>query len=282
MKTVKEVSDLSGVSVRTLHYYDKINLLKPTAYSDTGYRYYDDQALQKLQQILFFKEFDLPLKEIKNLMENPSFDKEKTLRKQKQLLLMKKNRLSGLICLIDEILKGENTMSFKEFSQSEIEKLFDELMSDIREEQLQELIKPFGSKEHYKEAYLNHAGDEKTQQVFKKMIEWYGNGKHETSEILYSYQQRMNEIFKRLTAYMHLDPSVLEVRKIVGEYEFICTQLYQVKDIKGSMLKQAELYLHDKNMITSINQTYGAGSSEYIGKAIQIYYHIEQEKTSLK
>lgn len=278
MKTVKEVSDLSGVSVRTLHYYDKINLLKPTAYSDTGYRYYDDQALQKLQQILFFKEFDLPLKEIKNLMENPSFDKEKTLRKQKQLLLMKKNRLSGLICLIDEILKGENTMSFKEFSQSEIEKLFDELMSDIREEQLQELIKPFGSKEQYKEAYLNHAGDEKTQQIFKKMIEWYGDGKHETSEILYSYQQRMNEIFKRLTAYMHLDPSVLEVRKIVGEYEFICTQLYQVKDIKGSMLKQAELYLHDKNMITSINQTYGAGSSEYIGKAIQIYYHIEQEK----
>lgn len=278
MKTVKEVSDLSGVSVRTLHYYDKINLLKPTAYSDTGYRYYDDQALQKLQQILFFKEFDLPLKEIKNLMENPSFDKEKTLRRQKQLLLMKKNRLSGLICLIDEILKGENTMSFKEFSQSEIEKLFDELMSDIREEQLQELIKPFGSKEQYKEVYLNHAGDEKTQQIFKKMIEWYGNGKHETSEILYSYQQRMNEIFKRLTAYMHLDPSVLEVRKIVGEYEFICAQLYQVKDIKGSMLKQAELYLHDKNMITSINQTYGAGSSEYIGKAIQIYYHIEQEK----
>lgn len=86
MKTVKEVSDLSGVSVRKLHYYDKIDLLKPTAYSDTGYRYYDDQALQKLQQILFFKEFDMPLKEIKNLMDNPSFDKEKTLRKQKQLL----------------------------------------------------------------------------------------------------------------------------------------------------------------------------------------------------
>ncbi len=89
MKTVKEVSALSGISVRTLHYYDKINLLKPTLYSETGYRYYDEAALEKLQQILFFKEFELPLKEIKAIMENTAFDKETTLKKQKRLLLMK-------------------------------------------------------------------------------------------------------------------------------------------------------------------------------------------------
>lgn len=273
MKTVKEVSDLSGISVRTLHYYDKINLLKPTSYSDTGYRYYDDHALQKLQQILFFKEFDLPLKEIKRIMENPSFDKDETLRKQKQLLLMKKNRLNSLVRLIDEILKGENAMSFKEFSQSEIEKMFDELMDGIKEEQLQELIKPFGSIEQYKEAYMEHAGNEKTQQNFKKMIEWYGNGKDETSEILYSYQQRINEILKRLIEYKNLDPATFEVRRIVGEYEFICRQLYQVKDIKGLMLKQAEMFLHDQSTISSMDQSYESGSSNFIGAAIQAYYH---------
>ena len=65
MRTVKEISDLTGISVRTLHYYDEIGLLKPTDKSEAGYRLYDDKALETLQQILFFREFDIPLKEIK-------------------------------------------------------------------------------------------------------------------------------------------------------------------------------------------------------------------------
>ena len=71
MRTVKEISELTGISVRTLHYYDEIGLLKPTQKSDAGYRLYDDRALEILQQILFFREFDIPLKEIKAVMENP-------------------------------------------------------------------------------------------------------------------------------------------------------------------------------------------------------------------
>lgn len=68
MKTVKEVSVLTGISVRTLHWYDEIGLLKPSAVSDAGYRLYDDKALERLQQILFFREFDLPLREIKSVL----------------------------------------------------------------------------------------------------------------------------------------------------------------------------------------------------------------------
>ena len=71
MRTVKEISGLTGISVRTLHYYDEIGLLKPTQKSDAGYRLYDDRALEILQQILFFREFDIPLKEIKAVLENP-------------------------------------------------------------------------------------------------------------------------------------------------------------------------------------------------------------------
>lgn len=75
MRTVKEISNITGISVRTLHYYDEIGLLKPTDKSDAGYRLYGEKVLEQLQQILFFREFDIPLKEIKAVMENPALDR---------------------------------------------------------------------------------------------------------------------------------------------------------------------------------------------------------------
>ena len=90
MRTVKEVSELTGISVRTLHYYDEIGLFEPTIVSEAGYRLYDDKALERLQQILFFREFDMPLKEIKSIMENPNLDKNQLLCSQKQVLILKK------------------------------------------------------------------------------------------------------------------------------------------------------------------------------------------------
>ncbi len=97
MRTVKRVSDFTGISARTLHYYDEIGLLKPSKFTDAGYRLYDDEALQTLQQILFFKELDLPLKEIKEIMDNPNFDKSHALESHKRLLILKRNRLKNLI-----------------------------------------------------------------------------------------------------------------------------------------------------------------------------------------
>ena len=73
MMTVKEIAEITGISARTLHYYDEIGLLKPTAKSEAGYRLYDDKALETLQQILFFREFDIPLKEIKSIITSPDF-----------------------------------------------------------------------------------------------------------------------------------------------------------------------------------------------------------------
>lgn len=83
MKTVKEVSNMTGVSVRTLHYYDEIGLLIPTVINEAGYRLYDDTALETLRRILFFKEFDLPLKEIKAIMDNPELEKNQILEGQR-------------------------------------------------------------------------------------------------------------------------------------------------------------------------------------------------------
>jgi len=126
MRTVKQVSDLTGVSVRMLHYYDEIGLLKPSAITEAGYRLYDDEALAVLQQILFFKELDIPLKEIKEIMGNPHFDKMQALEKQKKLLIIKRDRLNGLIELINKTLKGVNRVSFKEFDMTEFFNVLEE------------------------------------------------------------------------------------------------------------------------------------------------------------
>ena len=121
MKTVKEISEITGISIRTLHYYDEIGLLLPTKKSDAGYRLYDQKALETLQQILFFREFDIPLKEIKTFMQNNTLDKNQILKMQKNMLITKKIRLEKLIAHIDDILKGESTMDFTIFNKIEIE-----------------------------------------------------------------------------------------------------------------------------------------------------------------
>jgi len=86
MKTVKDVSEITGVSIRTLRYYDEIGLLKPTKLTDSGYRLYDNKALEKLQEIMFFRELDIPLIDIKKIIENPNYDKEQVLLAQKNFL----------------------------------------------------------------------------------------------------------------------------------------------------------------------------------------------------
>ena len=118
---VKEFAKFTGVSVRTLHYYDEIGLLKP-AYVDkfTLYRYYDETSLLRMQEILFYRELDFSLKAISEILSSPNYDKNKALKEQKKLLTLKKERLERLILAIDGAVKGENIMSA--FDNSEFEK----------------------------------------------------------------------------------------------------------------------------------------------------------------
>jgi DNA-binding transcriptional MerR regulator len=119
MRTVKQVSELTGISIRTIQYYDEIGLLKPSKVTEAGYRMYDDDSLELLQQILFFKELDFQLKDIKRITQNPTYDKKKALQNQKELIQVKRNRLDGLLELLDKLIEGEKCMSFKEFDMSE-------------------------------------------------------------------------------------------------------------------------------------------------------------------
>ncbi len=90
MRTVKEISAITGISVRTLHYYDEIGLLRPTEKNEAGYRLYDDKAQETLQQILFFREFEIPLKDIKTIMDDPALDRDRVLQMQKRMLEAKR------------------------------------------------------------------------------------------------------------------------------------------------------------------------------------------------
>ena len=119
MQTISQVAKLAGISTRTLQYYDEIGLLKPSNLTPSGYRLYNDEALQKLQQILFFKELDFKLKDIRDILEKPDFDRTAVFKKQKELLLLKRNRTDRLIKLLDRLEKGEQCMSFKEFDLSD-------------------------------------------------------------------------------------------------------------------------------------------------------------------
>ena len=118
---IKEFADFTGVSVRTLHYYDEIGLLTP-AFVDksTGYRFYDKKSFLRMQEILFYRELDFSLKRIEEILSSPDYDKSKALNEQKQLLTLKKERLERLISAIDSAVKGENVMTA--FDNSEFEK----------------------------------------------------------------------------------------------------------------------------------------------------------------
>ena len=120
---ISDVAKLTGVTVRTLHYYDEIGLLKTSEVTEAGYRVYNDTDLEVLQQILFFRELDFPLEDIRNIMQNPAYEKERALRKQKELLLQKRSRLDSLISLVDKTLKGKQDMSFRQFDTTKIEEM---------------------------------------------------------------------------------------------------------------------------------------------------------------
>src|SRR5215510_9131728 len=102
--TVKQLSDLAGVSVRTLHYYDEIGLLRPTSVGENGYRYYDDDAMLRLQQILLYREMELELLQIKDILDSPDFDLVSALRSHRTVIQEKIKRLQNLVHTVDSTI----------------------------------------------------------------------------------------------------------------------------------------------------------------------------------
>lgn len=281
MRTVKEIAELTGVSARTLHYYDEIGLLTPTSKSEAGYRLYDDKAVETLQQILFFREFELPLKEIKSVMENPDLDRNQILQMQRKMLVAKKERMERLIACIDDILKGDNRMDFTVFNETEIRALYDNMAANMNEEQKQVFIERYGSMEAFEEHYLKSAASEQAQKNFAKVVEWYGSKEAVLgaatnlvdSNVMNSYQKRIEVVQQKIAGKMGTDVNSFEVRELIGEYDFVAKQLYQMDDVKKLMLDMAKLYKSNQKIQEGIDSVSGAGAALYIGEAIEAFYN---------
>lgn len=280
MRTVKEVSKITGISVRTLHYYDEIGLFKPTLVSEAGYRLYDDKALEILQQILFFREFDMPLKEIKAVLKNPDLDKNELLKSQQKLLILKKERLERIIGSIDDILKGENKMDFEVFNKTDIEQMYRDMLKNMTDEQKNIFIKEYGSMEAFEQHFLGSAASPQAQKNFEKVVEWYGDKESamtaaanpENPEILEAYQKRLDAATEKLVSRMGADVDSFEVKEVVGEIDFVSKQLYQMKDVPAFMLDMADMYLKNETLQKSTDQKYGEGASVFIGRALRTFY----------
>lgn len=282
MRTVKEISDLTGISVRTLHYYDEIGLLKPTEKSDAGYRLYDDKALETLQQILFFREFDISLKEIKAVLDNPALERNQILQVQRKMLVTKKERMERLIASIDDILKGENKMDFTIFTKTEVEEMFQTMLEHMPENMRNIAIKEFGSIEQWKKHYMEVVSSEEMQKGYANVVEWYG-GKDKflsvartpvSKEVAESYNKRIEAILQKLIAKQNCDIDSFEVKELVGEYGFVMKQLAQIKEEKGFMMAQAQYYRNEQ-IKPMIDEKYGEGASDFFAQAIENYYKVK-------
>lgn len=280
MMTVKELSKLTGISARTLHYYDEIGLFAPTTKSEAGYRLYDDKALETLQQILFFREFDIPLKEIKAVMENPALDRNQILKMQKKMLTAKKERLERLIAGIDDILKGDNQMDFAIFSQEEIGELFQTMINHMPEEMVKLSVQEFGSVEEWKKHYTEVVSSEKMQKNYAKVAEWYGGKERFLSaannpvskEVADSYNRRIEAILEKMNEKRDCPLDSFAVRQLVGEYGFVMKQFCQIENEQGMMLAIARSY-RDEPFQSNLDEKYGEGAAEFFARAIEGFYN---------
>ena len=281
MRTVKEVSKLTGISVRTLHYYDEIGLLKPSMISEAGYRLYDDKALEDLQQILFFREFDMPLKNIKAIMNDPAFDRNRVLQSQRNMLAMKKERLEKLINSIDNILGGNNDMDFEIFSQEDIDSIFHAQMEHMSEGQKKAVVEKFGSEEGFRQYFQEQMGSGQAQKGLKKVLEWHGGDREALlesttnpigAETVQAYQARLDAVLKKLAARKEMPVTSFEVKEVIGEYGFVTRQMFRIKDESRMVRDMAEEYRTNAKMKEIFEQQYGDGLAEYFAAAVQEFY----------
>lgn len=240
MKTVHEVSKLAGVSIRTLQYYDKIGLLRPTEYTEAGYRLYDDADLGRLQQILLFRELEFPLKDIKKIIESPDFDSGKALEQQIALLTLKKEHIENLLDLARGIksLGVDYVMNFEAFDMSKL----DEYAAQAKAS--------WGNTPQYRE--------------------FQEKSKNRNPEDEQKLSVQIMSIFKELGELKDQDPASAQVQAVVSKLQaFITEHFYTCTDEILSGL--GKMYAGGGDFTKNIDEAGGVGTAEFANKAIQIY-----------
>lgn len=241
--TVSETAKLTNISVRTLHYYDEIGLLKPTDTTEAGYRYYDEEALAVLQQILLYRELDFPLKEIRAMLSMPDYDRQKTLAAHKELLQLKIERLQGLARLVDGMMRGENTMSFQEFDTREIE--------EARKKYAKEARERWGNTEAYRESERRTSGYQEA--------EWK------------ALCGEMNDIFREFAECVRAGeaPDGSRAAKLVERWQNHITENYY--ECTTEILEGlGKMYVEDGRFKENIDRA-GEGTAAFMSRAIESF-----------
>lgn len=239
MRTVNEVSKLSGVSIRTLHYYDNIGLLHPTTVTEAGYRLYDDTALERLQHIMLFRELQFPLKDIQAILDSPDFERNKALEQQIQLLTLKKEHLENLITFARGIQEvGVRNMDFSAFDAKKI----DEYAAQAKA--------TWGKTEAYKEYEKKTEGlsDEQKSAIGANMME------------LFVEFGKLRDMAPESEA---VQQQVKKLQDYITEHYYTCTN--QILAGLGKM------YVGGGAMTENIDEAGGSGTAEIVAKAIEIY-----------
>ena len=239
MKTVKEVSRITGVSVRTLHHYDAIGLLKPTRVTESGYRLYDDSALGRLQTILLFRELQFPLKEIKAMLSSPDFDPMAALEDQIRLLQLRREHLDRLIDHALAIQKtGVMNMNFKAYDTQKL----DAYAAQAKQR--------WGHTDAWKESQEKSRG--------------------KSREVLSAEADGLMDIFRRLGAYRTVDPAAAEVQALVAELQsYISSHYYSCT--KQILFGLGQMYAAGDEMNENIDRAGGPGTGEFARRAIEAY-----------
>ncbi len=239
MMTVNEVSKLTGVSIRTLQYYDSIGLLKPSEYTEAGYRLYDDTALERLQQILLFRELEFPLKEIRKIIEAPNFDRNKALEQQIELLTLKKEHLENLINLAQGLRWiGVKKMDFTAFDTKKI----DEYSKRAKEQ--------WGNSPEYKEFEEKEKG--RTAEDNQTMI------------------QDFMQIFVEFGEMKDQDPAGEAAQRQVKKLQDYITEHFY-KCSNQILASLGKMYAGGGEFTTNIDSYGGEGTAVFAAKAIEIY-----------
>ncbi len=235
---VKEVADLVQISVRTLHHYDEIDLLKPDNATKAGYRIYTQQNVDDLQQILFFRALDVPLKKIKEIMQKPTYDRKKTLQLHRENLISKQKQITQMIKTIDRTLLHEkgaikmtNAEKFKGFN--------------------------FNQENDYEKEARNTWGDEAIDRANQRI-----DGKEEV------LAKRMNQLYVELAAIRHTPPESVEVQIQIEKWFYLLNEIgsYSFDAFAGL----GELYVADGRFTKNIDQ-FGEGLAMFMRDAMTIY-----------
>ncbi|MBO4879096.1 MAG: MerR family transcriptional regulator [Clostridia bacterium] len=237
MLTVNQVSKLTGVSIRALHHYDAIGLLRPAAVTDAGYRLYDGEALRRLQQIMLFRELEFSLAEIKRILDNPAFDAKAALSDQLRLLEIRRAKLDEVIALTETMLKGEDTtMDFSAFKNEEYENYAREA----------------------KEKWGNTAAYAEYETKLKK------NG----AEAMCDSGEKLMVRFAEFGALKAGDPAGEAAQEAVrGLQAFITENFYNCTDEMLAGL--GEMYAADERFRKNIDAAGGEGTAEFVRDAIR-------------